>query len=77
MARGKSLAAYRREARKCVLVCANCHGEIEARLIPSPPSGAKFGEDSTVNGVLDDPPGPVSRPTPPIEQFVLFENEDL
>jgi hypothetical protein len=38
-ASGKSLAAYRAEARKCVLVCANCHGEIEAGLIPSPPAG--------------------------------------
>ena len=37
MARGKSIAAYRLEAQKCVLVCANCHGEIEAGLIPSPP----------------------------------------
>jgi hypothetical protein len=45
MARGKSLAAYRAEAAKCVLVCANCHGEIEAGLIPSPPPCAKFGED--------------------------------
>ena len=45
MARGKSLAAYRTEAAKCVLVCANCHGEIEAGLIPSPPPGAKFGCD--------------------------------
>jgi hypothetical protein len=33
---GKSLDAYRAEATKCVLVCANCHGEIEAGLIPSP-----------------------------------------
>ena len=31
-ATGKSLAAYRHEARKCMLVCANCHGEIEAGL---------------------------------------------
>jgi cytochrome c553 len=38
MARGKSEAAYRAEARKCVLVCANCHGEIEAGLIESPPA---------------------------------------
>jgi hypothetical protein len=45
MARGKSLAAFRAEAAKCVLVCANCHGEIEAALIPSPPPCAKFGED--------------------------------
>jgi cytochrome c553 len=38
MGGGKSLAAYREEARKCVLVCANCHGEIEAGLVPSPPA---------------------------------------
>ena len=76
MARGKSLAAYRCEATKCVLVCANCHGEIEARLIPSPPPGARFGEDWTVGWVLDDPPEPVSRSTHPIEQFARFENED-
>jgi hypothetical protein len=37
MARGKSEVAYRAEARKCVLVCANCHGEIEAGVIPCPP----------------------------------------
>src|SRR4051794_14166406 len=36
-ARGKSLAAFREEAKKCVLVCANCHGEIESGLIESPP----------------------------------------
>jgi 5-methylcytosine-specific restriction endonuclease McrA len=42
-ASGRSLAAYRAEAMKCVLVCANCHGEIEAGLIPSPPAGARFG----------------------------------
>lgn len=41
---GKSLARCRAEAAKCVLVCANCHGEIETGLIPSPPAGAKFGE---------------------------------
>ena len=45
MARGKSLAAYREEAAKCVLVCANCHGEIEAGLIPSPPLGSRWGKD--------------------------------
>jgi len=32
-ATGKSLAAYRQEATKCVLVCANCHGEIEAGIV--------------------------------------------
>jgi hypothetical protein len=33
MATGKAIAAYRAEIQKCVLVCANCHGEIEAGLI--------------------------------------------
>lgn len=42
MGLGKSIAAYREEARKCVLVCANCHGEIEAGVIPSPPAGSKL-----------------------------------
>jgi hypothetical protein len=44
MAAGKSAAAYLAEAAKCVLVCANCHGEIEAGLIDNPPPlGASFG----------------------------------
>ncbi len=38
----KALAAYREELQKCVLVCANCHGEIEAGMITSPPAGATF-----------------------------------
>jgi hypothetical protein len=42
-AAGKSLATYREEARKCVLVCANCHGEIETGMTASPPAGARFG----------------------------------
>jgi len=42
MGSGKSLSAYREEARKCVLVCANCHGEIEAGLIASPAAGSKL-----------------------------------
>jgi 5-methylcytosine-specific restriction endonuclease McrA len=42
VASGKSLDAYRAEAQKCVLVCANCHGEIEAGLIPSPAPQARF-----------------------------------
>jgi hypothetical protein len=44
VAYGKSLAAFREEAKKCVLVCANCHGEIETGLVQSPPAEAKFGE---------------------------------
>ncbi len=42
MRTGKSINAFREEVKKCVLVCANCHGEIEAGLIESPPAGAKF-----------------------------------
>ena len=41
---GKALAAFREEAKKCVLVCANCHGEIEASLIESPPPGSVYRE---------------------------------
>lgn len=46
----KALAAYREEAQKCVLVCANCHGEIEAGLIKSPPAGATFEDMLYVYG---------------------------
>lgn len=42
MAHGRSLSAYQEEAKKCVLVCANCHVEIETGLIESPPAGARF-----------------------------------
>ena len=37
VASGKSIGAYRAEVKKCVLVCANCHGEIETGMIQSPP----------------------------------------
>jgi hypothetical protein len=40
--KGKSLAAFRAEARKCVLLCANCHGEVESGLVPSPAAGAVY-----------------------------------
>lgn len=46
---GKGIGPLRAEARKCVLVCANCHGEIESGLIPSPPAGATYGPDATRN----------------------------
>jgi hypothetical protein len=36
VASGKSIGAYRAEVKKCALVCANCHGEIEAGMIESP-----------------------------------------
>jgi cytochrome c553 len=44
VASGKGLKARQEEARKCVLLCANCHGEVEAGIVPSPPPMAKFGE---------------------------------
>ena len=42
VATGKGLAKLRNEAKKCVLVCANCHGEIESRVIRSPPPRATY-----------------------------------
>jgi cytochrome c553 len=42
MGRGKSLAAYQEEATKCILVCANCHGEIESGMTACPPAGARY-----------------------------------
>jgi hypothetical protein len=54
----KALTAYREELQKCVLVCANCHGEIEAGLITNPPAGATFEDVLYRNawrlGVLGD-----------------------
>jgi hypothetical protein len=35
-ATSRSVAALRQELAKCVLVCANCHGEIETGLIECP-----------------------------------------
>jgi hypothetical protein len=52
-ATGKSLAAYRAEAAKCVLVCANCHGEIEAGVVASPPPGARYPSKSRRAGRLE------------------------
>ena len=40
----KAIARYRDEAGKCVLLCANCHGEVEAGLMQSPPAGQKYGD---------------------------------
>ena len=40
----KALATYRAEMRKCVLLCHNCHGEVETGLIPSPPPGATYDD---------------------------------
>ena len=37
----RSLERAREEARKCVLLCANCHAEVEAgvRVLEAPPGG--------------------------------------
>jgi len=42
---GKALETLRAEARKCVLVCANCHVEIEAGVTPCPPLSACWPDD--------------------------------
>jgi hypothetical protein len=58
VASGKGLSKLRAEAKKCVLVCANCRGEIESGVIPSPPPGATYKpptiepEHSTHGGVV-------------------------
>jgi hypothetical protein len=52
MRTGKSVAAFREGAKKCILVCANCHGEIEAGMIESPPPGSRYGP----GGILRLPP---------------------
>jgi hypothetical protein len=55
MASGKSEAAYLAEADKCVLVCANCHGEIEAGLIESPPAPGSTSPVATDGSDVVDP----------------------
>lgn len=50
---GRSIAAFRAEATKCVLLCANCHGEVEAGMVESPPAGSVYrpaGLDASSNG---------------------------
>lgn len=43
---GRSLATFRAEAKKCVLLCANCHGEVEAGMVESPPAGSVYRSDA-------------------------------
>jgi hypothetical protein len=50
MAIGKSIETFRKEATKCVLVCANCHGEIEAGVIECPPLGATYSTWGALRG---------------------------
>lgn len=49
----KSLAAYREEMEKCVLLCANCHGEVEAGILVGPPAGATFEDVLHIYGGPD------------------------
>ena len=42
----KSRAAYYAEIVKCVLVCSNCHGEIEVGMIECPPAGTNFSSEA-------------------------------
>jgi hypothetical protein len=46
---GKSIATFRAEAKKCVLVCANCHG------------GNRGGRDQEPAGRREVPPPPKAR----------------
>jgi hypothetical protein len=39
----RSLAAAREEMRKCVLLCATCHAEVEAGVATLPPSRTDYG----------------------------------
>jgi hypothetical protein len=42
VAMGKGIDRLRAEAKKCILVCANCHGEIETGLVACPPPGTTW-----------------------------------
>jgi transposase len=44
----RSLRRAREEARKCILVCANCHAEIEAGVATIPPSAIKIAETGPI-----------------------------
>jgi transposase len=44
----RSLRRAREEARKCVLVCANCHAEIEASIATIPPSAIKIADPGPI-----------------------------
>jgi hypothetical protein len=42
---GKALEKLRAEARKCVLLCATCHVEVEAGVTPCPPLSACWPDE--------------------------------
>jgi hypothetical protein len=43
---GAALATLLDELDSCVLLCANCHGEVEAGLVASPPARATFADSA-------------------------------
>jgi cytochrome c553 len=61
MASGKSLAAYREEAQKCILVCAICHGEIEAGTVPRRGGPARLPAAEIVRRLAEDAAADLSR----------------
>jgi hypothetical protein len=58
--KGASLAAFLEELEKCVLLCANCHGEVEAGLVRSPPPGTVFEKHLYPAAALLERPNPPS-----------------
>jgi transposase/DNA-directed RNA polymerase subunit RPC12/RpoP len=51
----RSLARAREEARKCVLLCANCHVEVEAGVRSLPVTSSDAGPVSILGGAVDGP----------------------
>lgn len=49
----RALAELRAEIRKCVLLCANCHAEVEAGVVRLPVCPTMHGPDATVSGHRD------------------------
>jgi hypothetical protein len=58
MSYGKGIEKMRAEARKCVLLCALCHTEVEARLKASPPLGATYANKASWWRPPPPPPWP-------------------
>lgn len=46
----RSIEALREEARKCVLLCSNCHAEVEAAIVEPPRIRAASARGGAVGG---------------------------
>ena len=46
----RGIDALRAEARKCILLCSNCHAEVEAGIVAVPPDGSRSAAGRTVGG---------------------------